>query len=761
MSSVHFSDSPIFLDPKGGLEIEGDAVSRGEDGRYALILKPVLTLGRGDAADVRIQDRGTSRLHAELAFDSVLGQWKLKDLGSANGTVLNGKRVQKALLSNGDTITMGTAVLTFVIEEAEPEDETVFLDRETDNDADDDATVMAAGSTADLVADQTIAADAVPEPEPEPEAKPETEPKSGSVRPASPVAAEAGSSATATRAGTLSEPEKPEPKRGGLSAMGVAVVIAILAAGGGGAGYLMLAEPSAEQSVEAGSSNGSAAPESPPPATAPVAVQPEPPQTEAEALSAAPPVASTALPAAQSQVADEIEPVAPALEADPQPTVRSISDFSREEIRKIQSFLKDFGFYDGGIDGLWGSGSQAALSQFQESIGEPSAAGLSPNIEGLINDHLEQTAEAAKAAQALKIAAEKAAAEKAAAQKAAAEKAAAEKAAAQKAAAEKAAAQKAAAQKAAAQKAAEAKAAAERAAADRRAEEEAAAQQSAAEAAAKEAAKRAAEEAASQQRVQEVAPKAPEADPKVASLTGRQILDEVADRHDQPFEYEVQKMVLIDKSGSTEEREMRRYSREVGDEENRYLSIFTRPSGVRGVALLTWKHKEADDDQWLYLPAQGSRMKRIAKGGRRNYFMGTDYTYEDLVSEPRRKFRYERGADEVIDGHTYFVVKVIPTDPVLLEESGYAFRIMWIRQDIFFIYRTDFYDRRERLIKRQISSDLKVVKAPMWRAGRNVMENLKTGHKTDTLVKERTFSEDSVPESAFRQQTITSGRLVR
>lgn len=125
------------------------------------------------------------------------------------------------------------------------------------------------------------------------------------------------------------------------------------------------------------------------------------------------------------------------------------------------------------------------------------------------------------------------------------------------------------------------------------------------------------------------------------ALSGRDVLDEVSNRHDRPYELEVQEMTLVDKSGNEEKRDMHRYKREIDANESRYVSVFLAPSGVKGVSLLTWQHKDSADDQWLYLPAYGKKMKRIAKGGRKNYFMGTDYTFEDLVSEARDKFSYE------------------------------------------------------------------------------------------------------------------------
>ncbi len=245
------------------------------------------------------------------------------------------------------------------------------------------------------------------------------------------------------------------------------------------------------------------------------------------------------------------------------------------------------------------------------------------------------------------------------------------------------------------------------------------------------------------------------------ALSGRHILDEVSNRHNQAYEFEIQQMTLVDKSGNEEKREMHRYKREIDANESRYISVFLAPSGVKGVSLLTWQHKNTADDQWLYLPAYGKKMKRIAKGGRKNYFMGTDYTFEDLVSESRDKFSYERLADENLNGIKTFVVKSLAIEPTLKKETAYSFRKLWITQDNFLIVRIDFYDRRERLIKRQINSKPVQIKGQLWRFNKNIMEHFDNQHKTITSISHRNFEEPAVPEKNFRERSVINGALLR
>ncbi len=243
----------------------------------------------------------------------------------------------------------------------------------------------------------------------------------------------------------------------------------------------------------------------------------------------------------------------------------------------------------------------------------------------------------------------------------------------------------------------------------------------------------------------------------ISELSGRDILNEVSLRHDQKYEFEIQAMTLVDKQGNQETREMHRYKRQINAAETRYVSVFLNPAGIKGVSLLTWQHQNSDDDQWLYLPAYGKKMKRIAKGGRKNYFMGTDYTFEDLVAEAKDKFAYQRLDDEILDGVQTFVIQAQATDAKLKKATGYGFRKLWIQQDNFMLLRTDFFDKRERLIKRQLNSDLVQIKDNLWRANKIELEHFMNQHKTLTSVVKRGFDGNAIPEKYFTERTIIKG----
>jgi len=74
-------------------------------------------IGRGTAADVRLEDGLASRQHAAISAQD--GFSVINDLGSANGTYVNGNPVKSKQLGKGDVITVGGTRLIFSTGEGE------------------------------------------------------------------------------------------------------------------------------------------------------------------------------------------------------------------------------------------------------------------------------------------------------------------------------------------------------------------------------------------------------------------------------------------------------------------------------------------------------------------------------------------------------------------------------------------------------------------------------------------------------------------
>jgi hypothetical protein len=73
--------------------------------------RPVVTLGRSKDCDIAIDDPSVSRRHAEVRRET--GGFAVVDLGSTNGTRVNGAKVARAELEDGDRVTLGQTELRF------------------------------------------------------------------------------------------------------------------------------------------------------------------------------------------------------------------------------------------------------------------------------------------------------------------------------------------------------------------------------------------------------------------------------------------------------------------------------------------------------------------------------------------------------------------------------------------------------------------------------------------------------------------------
>ena len=71
-----------------------------------------LLIGRESKNDIAVHDVNASRTHAELRFEPQ-GVWTITDLGSTNGTLVNGREVATQPLSEGDRITIGMTNFMF------------------------------------------------------------------------------------------------------------------------------------------------------------------------------------------------------------------------------------------------------------------------------------------------------------------------------------------------------------------------------------------------------------------------------------------------------------------------------------------------------------------------------------------------------------------------------------------------------------------------------------------------------------------------
>jgi Protein of unknown function (DUF3662)/FHA domain len=106
--------------PKGGvtepvspeeLGMERDLVSLSWDGRRHEVEKRRVVIGRSKDCDIHLSDANVSRRHAEVRQEG--SSYWIVDLDSTNGIEINGRRLKRAKLEDGDRVTLGSTEVTF------------------------------------------------------------------------------------------------------------------------------------------------------------------------------------------------------------------------------------------------------------------------------------------------------------------------------------------------------------------------------------------------------------------------------------------------------------------------------------------------------------------------------------------------------------------------------------------------------------------------------------------------------------------------
>ena len=200
-----------------------------------------------------------------------------------------------------------------------------------------------------------------------------------------------------------------------------------------------------------------------------------------------------------------------------------------------------------------------------------------------------------------------------------------------------------------------------------------------------------------------------------------------SDRRDQGFgDFTVDlEMVLKNRHGEESRRKIRIATLELKSDGDKSLSIFDNPADVKGTALLTFSHKVADDDQWLYLPAV-ARVKRIASANKSGSFMGSEFAYEDIGSQEVEKYTYKYLREETYEGVPCLVMERYPVSPY----SGYKRQLVWFDKAEYRPFKIDYYDRKDSLLKTLTWKDYKQYLNKHWRAAEMYMLNHQSGKST-------------------------------
>lgn len=218
------------------------------------------------------------------------------------------------------------------------------------------------------------------------------------------------------------------------------------------------------------------------------------------------------------------------------------------------------------------------------------------------------------------------------------------------------------------------------------------------------------------------------------------------------------KMTLIDKRGKKRERETLGFRKYFG-EEKRTILFYSAPSNVKGTAFLTYDYpdKSKDDDQWLYLPAL-RKVRRISASDRGDYFLGTDFSYDDIKNERKvdaQDYDFKTLHQDDSSGQFIYQVEATPKTAAIAEELGYGKVVFSVRADIWMIIAADYSDLKGQPLKTLKAEDIRQIDG-IWTRHKLTVHNLKTGHSSIFSVSDVDYR-TNIKDSLFTDRAMKKG----
>ncbi len=235
-----------------------------------------------------------------------------------------------------------------------------------------------------------------------------------------------------------------------------------------------------------------------------------------------------------------------------------------------------------------------------------------------------------------------------------------------------------------------------------------------------------------------------------AQLTGEQIIEKTYNLPTGEDQSSTLKMTLTNKQGKQRLRVIKQFTKDFGEVEKKIM-FFQSPADIKNTSFMNWSYNsDKNDDQWIYLPAL-KKIKRISSDSRSDYFMGSDFTYDDLGDRKLNADIHKLLRTETINGKDYYVVESISKD----EDYMYSKTITWISKDTFIGIKKEFYDEDGDLLKilsinktEEVSGFLIITNSEM--------KNIQKDHTTTISLSDIKINSGISP-SKFTERMMTRG----
>jgi predicted RND superfamily exporter protein len=215
-------------------------------------------------------------------------------------------------------------------------------------------------------------------------------------------------------------------------------------------------------------------------------------------------------------------------------------------------------------------------------------------------------------------------------------------------------------------------------------------------------------------------------------------------------------MTLTDKRGKQRTRTTISYRKNYADEK-RTAMYYLAPANVRDTAFLLWDKydPQAQDEQWLFIPAL-RKVRRVSASDRGDYFLGTDFTYEDIKLDSRLNITdYNYQLVEITGNATQMQLSATAKSAEVAAELGYNRTLITINKANWVITRIEFWDTNDAPLKTLTASDIRQVDG-IWTRHELLMENSQTGHTTLLKFNDVDYA-TPISDRLFTRQALARG----
>jgi len=236
-----------------------------------------------------------------------------------------------------------------------------------------------------------------------------------------------------------------------------------------------------------------------------------------------------------------------------------------------------------------------------------------------------------------------------------------------------------------------------------------------------------------------------------AELTGLQIIKNVYNRDTGKDSQGNLTMTLINSRGSKRIREIKQFTKDFGKVEKKIM-FFLSPADVRNTSFASWSYdKEGkDDDQWIYLPAL-KKVKRISSDSKSDYFMGSDFTYDDLGDRKPEEDEHKLLKTEKFKNEDCYVVESKPKD----KDYMYSRTVTWIIKDKWIGLKKEFYDEDGELLKILEIKKYEKING-IWLITDSLMRNVQKKHSTHMQLTDVKVN-SGIPARQFTERMMKRG----